>query len=260
MRALNTSCRITGSANVQEEKKGQDTTGDGREVKSKKNFPKKDLSNIQCYTCFEYGHYATKCPHNSHNHKSAPVTAAAHPAPDNGDSDDEEQAYPVPSRCCIYEDDSPEDEAPLMAATKKGKQRETVQPSSSKTPEVLQRSRGVQKSKPPKPYNPPSPVVDLHIVCLHSFQRVAIASSVATLAFQTLTLTLLVITILIASTNPSELYCHQELLCFALLCLFHHRSCPSASFFDIVQVQVPVPCTRCFSGATSQVSITTPVV
>ena len=118
--------------------------------------PKKDLSHIQCYKCELYGPYASDFPTGQSSTKPAetkPQTISAFVEYE----EDNEETPPVPARVLTIEEDTlPTDDdepKPTMAVTK-GKAR--AQTSSSKTPNVLQRPKSVQKGKQPQAYNPPT--------------------------------------------------------------------------------------------------------
>ena len=122
--------------------------------------PRRSLSEIKCFVCDEYGHYAS-----DHNKQTAPpqVTAGVFTQQHQQQEHDQQEQYyeqdegledeqqPTASRCLFIDDQT----TPAMAAAR---------PKGNPPQKILQRPQaGVQKDKAKgKPYNPP--VLPQHIL------------------------------------------------------------------------------------------------
>lgn len=109
--------------------------------------PKKDISDIECSICGQKGHYASY-----HNQANPPaVTAGVMPTGQNQQEyeqeEDSESEKPVASRCLVVDDDPTHAMEAAQQRNKAGQ---------FKTPQVLQRPKGIQKSQPKgKDFTPP---------------------------------------------------------------------------------------------------------
>lgn len=105
----------------------------------------KDLSEVKCFACNQYGHYANKCPHTPPEITAGVVTHDQTPDLHDQEENDElwRQHAATPARCLI-----PNDTLQAMAATRKGQE--------AKTPQILKKAAGVKKTGKSTPYNPPT--------------------------------------------------------------------------------------------------------